>query len=176
MASKKLLYIIAAFIIILPCMLALRYGKNLEPYPAVMLPAGAGKIQFVDDSTHVFYKTLAGYSGDGQLVRIPVAEFFHPIPVQYVPAILSSNFGFNGTEISHHNVGLIGWLKKKGIIKKRIFPVEAHAFTKSWLKEKLSGLGLQTDSILIIYLEKVVHQGSGFPHLTDTLRTERIKL
>lgn len=173
--NRIIAYVLIISTLVTPFLLISRYGNSLEPYPAVVLPAGAFKISFVGDSSRIFYKSLAGYALNGKLVSIPVAELLHPIPVHYAPGILASSFGLQGSTISHHTAGLIGWLKRRGIIRKREFSPQIYSNTKAWLQEKLLNLQLKQDSILIIHHSKVVYQGTDPVGLPDTLNIEYIK-
>jgi hypothetical protein len=69
-------------------------APTLEPYPAVLLPSGAGTIRMTGgqidlDRIAIYGKT----AGSDAWTRLSPSRFLSPIPPQYFPALAQRSFG-----------------------------------------------------------------------------------
>ncbi|MEM6520292.1 MAG: hypothetical protein AAF892_06205 [Cyanobacteria bacterium P01_D01_bin.71] len=126
-------------------------NHNKEPYPAIIFPAGASRVETNND---VFeFKTTGVYCNDlktGKLERQDIASFMYPIPSRYFSGILANGFGLDTSQ------------EVKVEFRKNIFPsftyskpptaslnTENVKQTKNWLKERLSNQGCTEDFFVV---------------------------
>lgn len=116
-------------------------NPQLEVFPSIIMPAGAGLIYKKDSITFRTYELYAKKSNSVE--RLDIKKFLNPIPEWYVGHIAQSNFGL---EPYYQEFKLY-----KPPIKFRNFnrfkPSELSS-TKSFYRDKLQKLGYD-DSILI---------------------------
>lgn len=67
-----------------------------EPYPAIILPSGAGQLKKSDGVVHFSYITCEGINSKGNTVSLSLEEIFSPAPPHFISAIISNNLGFPG--------------------------------------------------------------------------------
>ena len=139
----------------------------LEPYPAVLFPAGAGKMQSGDVEL-VFRRTeLAAVDKQGEVHPIDPHEFFTPIPIRYWPYIARRRFGVDplmaGPRLEK-SIGTwsIAFDPIPGDSKGR------RAEVAQWMKERLASLGREDDhAVRVTWVEVAVSRETG-----DLIRRE----
>jgi hypothetical protein len=116
--------------------------QSLEPYPAIILPAGAGTIRIEHGTVPVSRTVLtARRNGDWQTVDVP--EFMFPIASHYFTRIASRDFGFPRS--------------KDASAQER----ENAATTKRWMRARLAAQGFATTSIRVVVEHLTIALPSG---------------
>jgi hypothetical protein len=72
---------------------ALRSATTVEPYPAVLFPAGAGKVSLDRGAVIVPLLSIKGRDGQGVPRELPAEKLLAPIPVQYLWSLAARDFG-----------------------------------------------------------------------------------
>jgi hypothetical protein len=141
-----------------------------EPFPAVLLPSGAGLVPLIDGRVQFEYVSLFAYDEAGALKKIAPLGFVDPMPVHFIPGLIRNRFG-QGTEVSR-TVRALG----RDLHFDRPQPTAAEREqARAWLREKLRARGL-ADQVLIARVEsstvvlstgedvaKVVRDEQAFP-------------
>ncbi|MGF1459588.1 MAG: hypothetical protein ACFBSG_11235 [Leptolyngbyaceae cyanobacterium] len=137
-------------------------NHNKEPYPAIIFPAGASRVEtdsntFEFNTTSVYCKSLK----TNELEKQVVAEFMYPIPPRYFSRIVNNKFGLENSKELEVN------------FRKNIFPsfkymkppatalsAENILETKAWLKERLASQGCEENFFIIRRTTMAVDIGS----------------
>lgn len=114
MTSRKQIFLSLAFAIFLlaPALLKI---VGMEPYPAVILPSGAGTISLepvVLHETRLYGERAPGWE------RIDAVKFLEPVPVWYLDALARRGFGLEG---------------------------DAASETREWIRRRLMALAFSTE-------------------------------
>jgi hypothetical protein len=140
-----------ATVLIVPFLI--RAGPT-EPYPAVLLPSGAGKVnatgELTDSDRTAIYAKSAGHDA---WIRLSPAEFMHPVPVQYFPTLAQRYFGLLPTP---HQILKLGFL---AIDTQPKISDEEIKSAKQWLRQRLAETGYD-DSVLRVTEETVTFRRS----------------
>ncbi|KAA3436074.1 hypothetical protein [Rufibacter hautae] len=80
-------------LLLIPYFLRSKYGIALEPYPAVMLPSGSGKVDVAPGRTKVKFTSLYALNAQGTWSKVDNTHLLYPIPIQYLNPILAKEFG-----------------------------------------------------------------------------------
>ena len=147
-------------ILLVPFLLRSRYGSTLEPYPAILLPAGATKDQVAETQFKARYKVLYGQLEDGTWRRVDERLLLYPIPVQYEGLILSREFGLKPPEPAGRT-GIQNVLGRLGILRYKHLTAEDQAAAKRWVKAKLREQGFTRPVLKIAQREEVVAVPKG---------------
>lgn len=118
--------------------------RRIEPYPAIILPAVAGKVDV--GGKEVSFKRTSLWGKDketGVWKRIDVKTFLAPIPVHYLNAIAENSFGLNSAEGR-----TIDLPKGFEIFIKKVTSNEVET-GKQWLRQKLAESGYASDELAI---------------------------
>lgn len=107
------------------------FAKTLEPYPAVILPAGAGTVNINNGKVRV-KRTFLTAMRNGEWQEVDSSKFLAPIAEHYFGHITRRNFGFPKT--------------KRGARNKQ----EEVAETKRWMKAKLAAQGFETHEVRLM--------------------------
>ena len=67
---------------------------ELEPYPAVLFPVGARKIDLEEQILRSAKLELFSLDAGGREHRLPPVQFLHPIPTQYMSSLASPSKKF----------------------------------------------------------------------------------
>jgi hypothetical protein len=87
---------------------------SLEPYPAVLFPAGEGKLDIGGGVVAFQRIELLSLDPEGESHELSPSEFLSPIPVQYWPGIATRGFGLVGKKHSRAElVETIQWLRAR---------------------------------------------------------------
>lgn len=118
---------------------------DLEPYPAVIFPGGGEIAATLDGDVVTFYtETLIGVGLDGAETPIAAAELLDPIPPSHLTGIVGTEFGQDlSPSTSIH-------IRKTPLtfdVPRHVPSAEDRAAARRWLAERLSTLGLMTDSL-----------------------------
>jgi hypothetical protein len=117
---KEYTYTYSSLVLLLALVLPYRSPFG-EPYPAVILPSGATKINV--ETSKVYFTRKSVWARKNQEVtwtNLSNKEFIAPIPAQYFAKIYDGKFGFNS---SHPHI------------------------SKDWIQKRLSELGFNTNEI-----------------------------
>lgn len=126
-------------------------APTLEPYPAVLLPSGAGKINTTGDQLDLSRTSLYGKAlGSGSWTRLSPPQFLHPIPAEFFPPLAQRCFGLQPVEPTPYRtrVGIVVTISPRKVDEKEI------ARAKEWLRTRLKESGCE-DSLLRISQEVV---------------------
>ena len=134
----------------MPEVLRLASGA-LEPYPAVLLPAGAGKLRLPEGrlkTKHVLVEAVRG----GTWHEVDRADLLAPLPVHYFGEVVRGSFGFHDG-------------KWRGLTPPPppATPAQLQA-TKLWLRERLAKLGFESKRFRVVEESYVLEIPSGKHH------------
>ncbi|KAA3438471.1 hypothetical protein [Rufibacter hautae] len=110
--------------------------QHLEPYPALLLPSGATKLELMSDTLEVNSTELYGLTPNGTLKEVNPVRFFFPIPVQYMNPILLNDFG-RVNPLENDKGGLVQLLKKFKVLRDKIIDANDEEELSKWLDSKL---------------------------------------
>jgi hypothetical protein len=128
----------------------------LEPYPALLLPAGTGKLA-LDGRSVTLKHNLVEARRAGEWREIDRAELLDPLPVHYFGELVRGNFGLHDGH----------WHK--------LTPppppasAEARARTKRWLRARLERMGFDGGALRVVEERYVLQLPSGARR--DVVRT-----
>ncbi len=137
------LTLLLAFILLPPFTLK-TLNHNLEPYPAIIFPSGARKIDVGAREISFNRTSLWGkHEKDNTWTRVDVETFLAPIPVHFLPAIARNSLGLKSAE------GRIIKLPKEiKILSKKVTSSEVQN-AKHWWRQKLVRSGYASDELMI---------------------------
>lgn len=130
------------FLLVVPYVLKIRY--DLEPYPAIILPAGANKIN-TSTKEVIFHRTSiwGRHEKDNTWKKVDVEAFLSPIPPHFLHAIIRNSLGlsFNGGRTIYLPKGI-------EILSKKVTLSEVQE-AKNWWSQKLVSFGYASNKIMI---------------------------
>ena len=132
---------------------------TLEPYPAIILPAGSDTVN-IEDSKVSFVKTSVWAKPKDKAKswsQIDSEKFLAPIPVYYLKYIVLTSFGFESKQLKTASV----WKKKYDSILNNKITSEEIAETKNWFGQKLNKSGYISDEFMVISEEITFDVNSG---------------
>ena len=146
------------------------FAPALEPYPAVLLPSGAGRIKTTQGQIDLGRTGLYGkVAGSNAWTRLSPAEFLNPIPPQDFLPIAQRYFGLSP-------IGPLALTIKGGLVLR----IGTHQVTeddiknaKQWLRAKLKGCGCN-DEVLRITQEIVTQRLSDGAELAVRYQDDKI--
>lgn len=154
-----------ATVLIVPFLI--RAGPT-EPYPAVLLPSGAGKVnatgELTDSDRTAIYAKSPGHDA---WIRLSPAEFLHPVPVQYFPTLAQRYFGLLPTP---HQILKLGFL---AIDTQPKISDEEIKSAKQWLRQRLTETGYD-DSVLRVTEETVTFRRSDGAEMATRYQDDKI--
>ena len=132
----------------------LREKIRIEPYPAVLFPAGAVQVKPADGFLKFNKLELFSRDGDGQEHQLPQQEFFSPIPTQYWPMLASKTkrFGLAAAKEKTKRIG--SW--EFTAISNRLRTFEEKQEVAKWLSSRLQSVGRLGDRIIVVRMTNVV--------------------
>lgn len=158
------------FVLFIP--FCLRAILGIEPYPAVLLPSGAGNIQKTGDNIVFNYKKIFALDNKGEWTKVEPSRFLYPIPVQYLPNLTSGNFGFE-VDSSKPKSKTFRLLKMFHLVNKKPKSEEDIREAKKWLKEKLISQGLNPSKIKFASYTQVISTRTGAT-IENKIKNEKI--
>src|SRR5690606_1881241 len=93
--SAKFSFVLA-ILFVLP--LCVRTVTGVEPWPAVLLPAGGARTEAIDGYARVRVLIVTVESDGVEAQRLDPVRLVEPIPVQYIKALSKRNFGQDRSE------------------------------------------------------------------------------
>jgi hypothetical protein len=106
----------------------------LEPYPAVILPSGAGLIKTTEDHMDLSRTSLYGkVLGGDSWTRLSPSQFLSPIPAEFFLPLAQRYFGLRPAEPVPYRtrVGVVVKINPRKVDKEEI------ASAKQWLRTRL---------------------------------------
>jgi hypothetical protein len=167
MFSSKVTLLIALGLVVPEVLRAL--NGSLEPYPAVLLPAGAGKISLRDGGLPITRIVLQA-KRNGEWRQVDPAAFLDPMPVHFVGAIARAQFGLRS------DVGAPNKPKKRLEVPPPTPNVAQIEQTQRWLRNKLRSLGYAPDALRVTKEELFLEIPSGRIHSSRTLEVQTYAL
>lgn len=120
------------------------YHPRLEPYPAIILPSGARKVNLGrNDITFNRTSIWAKHEKNDIWTRIDAETFLSPIPPHYLYEIARNSFGLDSSPGKTNNL-----LQKYNILTNKVTPSEVKE-GKRWLSQKLVQSEYKPDKIMI---------------------------
>jgi hypothetical protein len=122
-------------------------APSLEPYPAVLLPSWAGKVNTIPEEQIDFNRTAiyGSAAGGDTWTRLSPSRFLWPLPPEFFPPLVKRYFGLRSVGPVIHTI--------KGGVAIRIDPrkvsEEDVKNAKQWLRARLSGSGCSDDALRI---------------------------
>jgi hypothetical protein len=128
----------------------------LEPYPAVLLPTGGGRIQTTGDQMDWGRTSIYGkVAGGDAWTRLSPPEFLSPIPPEFFSTLVQRYFGLSpvGPIANRTRIGVVITIDPRKV------PEEEVKNAKQWLSARLKESGCD-DSVLRISQEVVTFRRS----------------
>jgi hypothetical protein len=126
-------------------------ASPLEPYPAVLLPSGAGMIKTAGDQLELPRTSIYGkVPGKDSWTRLSPSLFLSPIPPEFLPPLTQRYFGLRPVEPVPYRtrLGLVIKINPRKVDEKEI------PRAKEWLRTRLKESGCE-DSLLRVSQEVV---------------------
>jgi hypothetical protein len=124
---------------------------SLEPYPAVLLPAGAGKLRLPGGRLNMKH-VLVEAERDGLWTEVDRAKLLDPLPVHYFGEVIRGNFGFHDRK--WHGV----------TAPPPAASAEQLSETRAWLRRRLSLLGFSSRRLRVVEESYWLEIPSGTRH------------
>ncbi len=136
------------FLALLVPELARKVSGSFEPFPAVLLPVGAGKLKL--DGRRVTLKhNLVEARRAGEWHEVDRAELLDPLPVHYFGEMVRGKFGFHD-----------GYWHKLTAPPPRPSP-HALSETKRWLRARLERMGFDGHAMRVVEERYVLEMPLG---------------
>lgn len=118
------------FLVLIPCLLLqLRLREITEPYPAILLPAGASLLHSTGDYT-AYETELMAVDRDGRRYPFATAALLDAVPSNYYQYVIARGLGTRARDVR----------KRLGVQFGRPLAPRQIAETKHWLRSKLRSL------------------------------------
>lgn len=160
--------VLLSFILFVPFILKI-LNSELEPYPAIILPSGAGKININSKFIEVNNLSIYGYK-QGKLQRLDPESFLKPIPSQYIHSIAKNEFGLYKKQQENLHLKI---LRKKLKLKRKFINFKNQKLAKIWLSKKLKKHQLSPYFIVIRYELRKLDIDNG-KELSKQIKNEKI--
>lgn len=142
--------LLIAGMLIIPYILTL-YG--VEPYPAIILPSGASRVNIGQNSTFRRISLWGRDKVDGDWKRVNPRPFLKPIPVSHLKSLARNSFGLNSIDERVKVVTLPG--VRLTVPNTKVTSSEIQE-AKHWLSQRLIQLGYAPDELMITTDEAVL--------------------
>lgn len=156
MFSQRFTLLLFAFLII-PYVLTVKY--RIEPYPALILPSGAGKVAVGGKQMKVSYTEYYALKADGTMSKVDAVRMFAPVPIHYHSYILLRNFGMIDKEVSPKFGAFSPFVKELNILKNT--SEQEKQEVKKWLGQKLIEQGFTAAVLQVVQVEEVLALPAG---------------
>ena len=122
----------------------------LEPYPAILLPSGAGRVSIDEEIVSFGRISLWGKNEDNNWKRIDIENFLAPMPKHYFSSVVKNSFGL---DLATKDIKVLpkefhSSVTKKNILKQKVTSGEVK-LSKQWLRDKLVQSGYAPDEVMI---------------------------
>jgi hypothetical protein len=141
------LFLLGIFLFVPYVLKLLSYGA-LEPYPAIVFPAGASKLKL--EANSYTFKDLGIYCLDlkaKEWKRQDAYSFLEPIPVQNLSSIIKNEFGLNPNlkhQVKFRRISLgFSYENAQALSEANI------DLTKAWLRGRLAEHGCHDNFLLV---------------------------
>ena len=146
------------------------FAPTLEPYPAVLLPSGAGLIKTTEDQMDFDRTAIYGrVAGRDAWTRLSPSQFLNPLPPQFFPPLAQRYFGLSP-------IGPITHTIKGGMVIR----IDTHKVSeeevknaKQWFRARLNGSGCD-DSVLRITQEVVTLRRSDRAEIAVRYQNDKV--
>ncbi len=145
---------------------------GIEPYPAVLLPAGGGSIKKVNNHVALETKKLYALDSSGNWKKINLTLFLYPIPIQYSPNLISYNFGLSMDSSKFRSKGF-RILKKLHLASETTASKDKIREIEDWLKKKLIEQHFNPSKIKLTSYIQTISADTG-DVLDNKIKDERI--
>jgi hypothetical protein len=166
--------ILLFFALLIPFLIKF-FKPGLEPYPAIILPSGAGKAK-VQNSTVTFQsRGLYGQRDDSTWQKVELSAFAYSIPIEYVYPCLFSNTGLAEGQARTEN-SIYKLLTNMGWVEKREIKEKDKTRFNTWIRSQLVKQGLHGTKLKLAEQTMVVALPSGSIIKHTTLNEKYILL
>jgi hypothetical protein len=146
-------------------------APTLEPYPAVLLPSGAGVIKATGDQIDLLKNTIYGRAaGRDAWTRLSPSQFLNPVPYEFFQDLAKRYFGLSPSgPIAHsiHGVGLVITIDPHKVSEDEV------RNAKQWLRARLNRSGCD-DSLLRITQEVVTLRPSDGAEIAVRYQDDKV--
>lgn len=158
MFSLRFTTVLLIFLMV-PFIFRFKLGNRFEPFPAILLPAGASKVKVGSSDFKVDYIALFAQK-DGNWERVDAALLLYPIPATNHIYIFSRGFGL--IEPPELEDRLLNRLLVKLNVQKKTNPTEQEKDrTKNWIVKRLKKQGFTGSILKIVQKEEIFSIHSG---------------
>ena len=150
---------------------------SAEPFPAILLPAGATEVRTNDSVVEYGGVVLEGVDDQGAPVAIDAAEFLDPIPVQYLYALADAHFALDaGDDVDG---GATSTPDEPAIVVRKVgWSLDLPSFEPSeaeqreireWLRGRLVAAGLSPEWLVVrrVWIEADSETGDEIDRTTE---------
>ena len=121
------------------------FAPTLEPYPAVLLPSGAGLIKTADQMDFDRTAIYGRVAGRDDWTRLCPSRFLNPVPADFFPPLAQRYFGLSAMGPITHTI-------RGGVVIR----IDTHKISeedvnnaKRWLRGRLNGSGCDDRALRI---------------------------
>jgi hypothetical protein len=136
---------------------SLRSCAKLEPYPAVILPTGAGTIR-IKNGTVSAQRTFLTAKRNGKWEEVDVGKFLAPVAVHYFSGIARRDFGLRKSKTATP------------------LQLERATETKRWMKARLAAQGFEPKQLRLMRQSMRITLASGKHSHSKTRRRKTYDL
>jgi len=141
----------------------------MEPYPAVLLPAGAGKIKTAENQLDFEQTAIYGKAaGRDEWTRLVPSQFLDPIPPEFFPPLAQRYFGLSPRE-SGQSWTRLGFVTTDG----RKIREDDVKNAKAWFRARLNASGCD-DKLLRITEEIVTFRRSDAAEIAVRYQNDKL--
>jgi hypothetical protein len=151
MKYSNTIYTVALLILLVVPFAVAFLAPPLEPYPALLLPSGAGTIKTTEDQMDLTRTSIYGKLAVGDSwTRLSPSQFLSPIPPEFFPSLAQRYFALKPVEPAPYRtrVGLVIKMNPRKVDEKEVLRA------KEWLGTRLKESGCE-GSLLRISQEVV---------------------
>jgi hypothetical protein len=146
------------------------FAPTLEPYPAVLLPSGAGRIKTAEDQVDFDRTAIYGrVAGRDSWTRLMPSQFLNPVPPEFFPPLAQRYFRLSP-------IGPITHTIKGGVVIR----IDTHKVgeeevknAKQWFRARLNGSGCD-DKVLRITQEVVTLRRSDGAEIAVRYQNDKV--
>ena len=154
--------------LIAPYFIYIRYGAEMEPYPAVILPSGAGFAYRDSSQLSYEYAYLYGQDENGEWEYLNPEEFLFPMPSYYIGHVMTHISWLDEPPVNNDVAGTLRtWMFNNGWIRLP-FRIEESEEFKRWLSDKLIAHAFDSRQIRI-ERHRVIQELEGDMFVRDSI-------
>ena len=164
--------IVLLIMLAVPFLIRYKYREKYEPFPAVLLPAGAAKAPVLAGEFKVDYIDLVAQRADGAWETVDAKLLLYPLPYNNHKHVYEREFGLTDPPAPEDR-RFVRLLVNLNILKARNGTEQDKEKTKNWLGQRLKQQGFTGAVLAIVYKEKIVSISSG-EILSDDIIDEKV--